>query len=171
MQARWPGFTDGGGLILPLDRDAHFAPEMPARLRLEGQDLERKHELHLTLLDRERGTALRRRLGEGRIRALFESLEWAPHGTGRYALLHKVKEGADGPLRAWSVIEHLEEPALSAFRHGLAQASGLDLACGVPHVTLYVAGDPSGIGVPDIATYRACFVREATAAEFPGLAM
>lgn len=171
MQARWPGFTEGGGLILPLDPAAHFAPEMPQRLRLDDHVLERKHELHLTLLDRERGTALRRRLGEGRIRALFESLEWAPHGTGRYALLHKVKEGAGGPLQAWSVIEHLQEPALSAFRQGLAQAGGLDLACGVPHVTLYVAGDPSGIGVPGIGTYRACFVREVTAAEFRGLVM
>lgn len=161
----WPGFSDGGGLILPLDHEAHVLPGMARQVRLAGQVLERKHELHLTLLDRTRGTALRRRLGENRIRALFESLAWAPRGTGRHALLHRARDGKKDRPRAWSVVELLQEPALAAFRDQLARASGLALDAGVPHVTLYVAGDPSGIGIPDAATWQARFVRDVDAAE------
>jgi hypothetical protein len=63
------------------------------------------------------------------------------------------------------VIEHLQMPAFAAFRDALARATGLPLDCGVPHATLYVAGDPAGIGLPDLAAYRACFVREVRADE------
>ena len=161
----WPGFSDGGGLILPLAHDAHLRPDMPPRLCLDGQVLDRKTELHLTLLDRTRGTALRRRLGEARVRSLFESLDWSPQGTGRHALLHRARQRRPDKPAAWSVVERLDEPALAAFRERLAGASGMDLDPGVPHVTLYVAGDPSGIGVPDAATWKARFVREVAAAE------
>lgn len=165
MATAWPGFTDGGGLLLPLDRGLHLPPEMPDRLHLDGRALERKDELHLTLLDRTRGTALRERLGEARIRRVFESLEWAVQATQRYALLHRpVDANADKP-EAWSVVEHLRAPALAGFRRALAAAGGGDLDDGVPHVTLYVAGDRSGIGVPDAATWRARFVRDVDRSE------
>jgi len=165
MPMQWPGFTDDGGLLLPLDADGFLTTEMPLRLRLDGHVLERKRELHLTLLNRRQGQALRDGIGGDRVRAAFESLAWEPRGTGRYALLHKTKDEWDGPLPAWAVVEHLHEPALSAFRHLLTEASGLALDSGVPHVTLYVAGDPGGIGVPDVATYQACYVREVDAQE------
>ena len=162
---RWPGFRDDGGLILPLDARLLLAPGMPLRLRLDGQVLERKHELHMTLLNRDAGTALRERLGEAAMRRLFESLEWSPRGTGHYALLHKAKEQWDGTIDAWSVIEHLQAPAQAEFRYRLAQASGLPLDSGVPHATLYVAGDPYGIGLADIAAYRDCHVRDVARSE------
>lgn len=161
----WPGFRDDDGLILPLDPQPLLPPGMPLRLRLDGQVLERKRELHMTLLNRDAGVALRARLGEDRIRAVFESLEWAPRGTGHYALLHKTKEQWDGPLDAWSLIEHLQAPGHAEFRYRLAQASGLAIDCGVPHATLYVAGDHYGIGLPDLAAYQACFVREVLKSE------
>ncbi|MGY1459570.1 hypothetical protein ACW5F0_13130 [Luteimonas sp. A534] len=162
---RWPGFRDDGGLILPLDPQPLLPPGMPLRLRLDGHVLERKRELHMTLLNRDAGIALRAQLGEACMRALFESVEWVPRGTGRHALLHKAKEQWDGPLQAWSLIEHMQAPGYAEFRYRLAQESGLTLDCGVPHVTLYVAGDPYGIGLPDLAAYRACFVREVVASE------
>lgn len=165
MDMRWPGFTDDGGLILPLPHEDWFAPEMPLRLRLDGHVLERKHELHMTLISRRLGATLLERVGEADMRALFESLTWAPRGTRRYALLHATKNEWAGPLQAWSVVEHLQAPAMSAFRDGLARASGLAIDSGVPHVTLYVAGDPTGIGLPDIATYRSRFVREVADSE------
>ncbi|GGK10781.1 hypothetical protein [Luteimonas terricola] len=162
---RWPGFREDGSLALPLDPAPLLPPAMPLRLRLDGHVLERKRELHMTLLGRDAGAALRIQLGDERIRALFESVEWAPRGTGRYALLHKAKDQWDGTLQAWSLIEHLQAPACAEFRYHLAQASGLALDCGVPHATLYVVGDPYGIGLPDLAAYRACFVREVAASE------
>lgn len=167
MGAPWPGFSEGGGLLLPLDHDAHLLPVMPSRLALDGHALERKDELHLTLLDRTQGTTVRGRLGDTRVRALFESQDWVPAGTGRHALLHREKHarGHTAKPEAWSVVELLQEPALAAFRRALARATGLDLDDGVPHVTLYVAGDPGGIGVPDAATWRARFVRDVATPE------
>ncbi|MEN1956316.1 hypothetical protein WCE34_01165 [Luteimonas sp. MJ204] len=162
---QWPGFRADGSLALPLDSLGLLPTDSPQRLRLDGQVLERKRELHMTLLGRDAGDALRTQLGEERIRALFEPLHWRPRGTGRYALVHKAKEQWNGELQAWSVIEHLQAPAFAEFRHHLAQSSGRALDCGVPHVTLYVAGDPYGIGLPDITAYQACFVREVAASE------
>lgn len=165
MAMRWPGFRDDGALILPLDPAMLLPPGAPMRLRLDGHVLERKHELHMTLLGREAGRALRDGIGDGHIRALFDSFDWNPLGTARYALMHKAKPQWDGLLMAWSLIEHLQAPAFARFRHALAQASGLPLDCGVPHATLYVAGDPYGIGLGDIEAYRRCFVREVAASE------
>lgn len=162
---RWPGFRDDGGLILPLETARFLPAGSPQRLRLDGRVLQRKHELHLTVLGREAGSRLRELIGEDRMRTLFEPLDWQLQGTRRYALLHKVKPQWDGALDAWSVIEHLQAPALARYRHALGEASGLPIDSGVPHVTLYVAGDPYGIGLPDVAAYRACHVREVDASE------
>lgn len=165
----WPGFRDDGALILPLDTARFLPAGSPVRLRLDGRVLERKHELHATLLGRDAGNTLREGLGEERMRAMFEALDWQLQGTGRYALIHKAKPQWEGPLDAWSLIEHLHAPAFSHFRHALAEASGLPIDSGVPHTTLYVAGDPYGIGLPDVATYRACHVRDVAACEItPG---
>lgn len=161
----WPGFREDGSLVLPLAREALLPPDAPLRVRLDGHVLERKGEVHMTLLGRDAGAVARTRLGEGRVRELFERFAWAPRGTRRYALLHKTKQEWDGPLEAWSLVEHLHEPAYAAFRDALARATGLALDAGVPHATLYVAGDPYGIGLPDVAAYRACFVREVAPAE------
>ena len=161
----WPGFRDDGALILPLDGARFLPPGSPIRLRVDGHVLERKHELHATLLGRDAGSSLRGQLGEARMRALFETFDWQLQGTARYALIHKAKPQWEGPLEAWSVIEHLHAPAFAQFRHALAEASGLPIDSGVPHVTLYVAGDPYGIGLPDVGTYRACHVRDVSASE------
>lgn len=161
----WPGFRDDGALILPLQAAAFLPPRAPRRLRLDGQVLERKRELHMTVLGRDQGQQVTGALGESRLRALFESFDWQMRGTGRHALLHKTKQEWQGPVEAWSVIEHLQAPSLAGFRHALAEEGRLPLDSGVPHVTLYVAGDPYGIGVPDVAAYRALFVREVAASE------
>ena len=132
---------------------------MPLRLRLDGLVLEQKHELHVTCSTTPRPRRARR-LDPPAVADAFAAFDWRMIPTQRYALVHKTKDEWDGPLQAWAVIEHLQMPAFAAFRDRLAQASGLALDCGIPHVTLYVAGDPAGIGLPDLATWRACFVRE-----------
>ena len=120
------------------------------------------------LLGRDDGLALSAQLGEDHIRALFDTVEWQPRGTGHYALLHKTKQEWNGPVQAWSLVEHLQAPGFAEFRHLLARDSGLGIDCGVPHATLYVAGDPYGIGLPDLVAYRACFVRDVPASEVMG---
>lgn len=161
----WPGFHDDGALILPLEQAGFYPAGAPQRLRLDGQVLERKHELHVTLLGRDQGREVVAVLGETTVRDVFDAFDWRITGTGRYALLRKSKPQWQGPLQAWSVIEHLQAAAYAGFRHALAEATGLALDPGVPHVTLYVAGDPYGIGVPGIAAYRDVFVREVDRSE------
>ena len=68
---RWPGFREDGSLALPLDPQPLLPPGMPLRLRLDGHVLERKRELHMTLLGRDAGSALRSQLGEDHVRGLF----------------------------------------------------------------------------------------------------
>ena len=162
---QWPGFREHGALVLPLDAATFLPPQAPLRVRLDGRVLERKRELHITLLGRDQGREMVAALGEARLRTLFESFDWQVHGTGRYALLHKTKDEWDGPLQAWSLVEHLQAPDMAAFRYALAQESRVTLDCGVPHATLYVAGDPHGIGIPSLAAYRELFVREVAAPE------
>jgi hypothetical protein len=156
----WPGFDASGALLLPLAKRELLPADMPLRLRLDGLVLEQKHELHVTLLNRAMAGAVLEHLDPAVIADAFADFDWGIIATRRYALVHKTKDDWDGPLRAWAVIEHLQMPAFAAFRDRLARASGLALDCGIPHVTLYVAGDPAGIGLPDLATWRACFVRE-----------
>ncbi len=161
----WPGFNADGALLLPLEKRARLPADMPLRLRLDGLVLEQKHELHVTLLNRATAGAVLERIDAAAVAVVFATLDWRIIATRRYALVHKTKDEWNGPLPAWAVIEHLQMPAFAGFRHQLAQASGLALDCGLPHATLYVAGDPAGIGLPDLATYRACFVREVGADE------
>ncbi|MBJ6982635.1 hypothetical protein [Luteimonas sp. MC1572] len=161
----WPGFNAEGALLLPLEKRELLPADMPQRLRLDGLVLEQKHELHVTLLNRATATAVLERLDAAAVADAFAALDWQHIATRRFALVHKTKDEWDGPLQAWAVIEHLQMPAFAAFRHRLAQATRLPLDCGIPHVTLYVAGDPAGIGLPDLATWRACFVREVGADE------
>ena len=161
----WPGFRDDGGVILPLDAAGLLPVDAPRRLRLDGQLLVLKQEFHLTLLGRDQGRAARTALGEARLASLFQALDWTIRETGRYALLHKTKQEWDGPLDCWSLVQHLQVPAMAWFRDAVARESGMPLDCGLPHVTLYVAGDPYGIGVPGVDAYRAVFVREVAATE------
>ncbi|MBB1472592.1 hypothetical protein H5368_06075 [Luteimonas sp. MC1782] len=156
----WPGFNADGALLLPLEKRDLLAADMPLRLRLDGLVLEQKHELHVTLLNHATASVVLDRLDPPAVADAFAAFDWRIIPTQRYALVHKTKDEWDGPLQAWAVIEHLQMPAFAAFRDRLARASGLALDCGIPHVTLYVAGDPAGIGLPDLATWRACFVRE-----------
>jgi hypothetical protein len=154
----WPGFSPRGSLLLPLRATDVLDAGMPARLDLDGQALALKHEFHATLLDRDTATRLRRQLGDARMRTLYRALDWTTRATGRHALIHRP--ASDCKSEAWSVIAHLALPALAAFRQALGDAAGIVLDPGIPHATLYVAGDPDGIGLPDQATWRARHVRD-----------
>ncbi|MGV8943823.1 DUF3293 domain-containing protein, partial [Thermomonas sp.] len=57
-----------------------------------------------------------------------------------------------------SITERLDVPALASFRSALAHAAQMDVPELLPHVTLYAAGDPAGIGLPDLAALQAAHV-------------
>ena len=142
----WPGFRPDGGLLLPLPT-AQWSARLPPALAWSGPTLRRKHEFHATLLNRACGSAARQALGDEGVRRLFQAQDWTLRRTGDARLLHKP-----GKPPAHSLIEILDLPALAAFRNALADATGQELPPVPPHVTLYTAGKPEGIGLPDNAT-------------------
>lgn len=154
----WPGLTPERSFVLPLQA-ALMATPFGGACEIDGIRLGRKSEFHVTVLsqDMSRAAAV---LGEARLRALYDSLQWTPRRTGRYALLHQAKPAGTGMLECWSLIEHLDLPAMLAFRGELARMLGAAFADPVPHVTHYVHGDPNGIGVPDARALQALRVRD-----------
>jgi hypothetical protein len=153
----WPGFDAGHALVLPLLAGLMATP-FGERCQIDGVRFARKQEFHVTLLDRQMAQAAAG-CGEPQLRALYESLQWTPRRTGRYALLHETKRTGAGLLECWSLIEHLQLPAMHAFRTALAQALGPAFDDPVPHVTHFVHGDPNGIGVPHVRALDRLLVR------------
>lgn len=155
----WPGFSPARSFVLPLQAQFMASP-FGKSCGIDGVRLQRKEEFHVTVLSRDMARAADVGLGESRLRALYESLSWTPRRTGRYVLLHQPKPTDAGTLDCWSLIEHLELPAMGSFRAALARILGSMFADPVPHVTHYVRGDPNGIGVPDTRALEALRVRD-----------
>ena len=150
----WPGFQPDGGLLLPLPTSVVSLPCLGS-LDMDGQRFIAKLELHVTLLNRVLGTSLREVLGVDTVRRYFEAQEWTTTRTGDGQLLHQIKHDGVQPLVCGSIIERVHLPALSRFRAALGLAAKMDLPEVLPHVTLYAAGDPVGIGLPDLAALNA----------------
>ena len=156
----WPGLRAGQAFVLPLQA-GRMATPFGECFEADGVRLRPKAEFHVTVLSRDMAR-LAAGLGEAALRTLYEALSWMPRRTGRYALLRSVKPAEDGTLECWSLIEHLDLPAMIDFRAGLARNLGPAFAAPVPHVTHFVHGDPHGIGVPDARALAALQVREVT---------
>lgn len=156
---RWPGFSRAGTLLVPLHPDWVAVPFGDV-FETDGLRLVRKNEFHVTVLNRAMTATALSAWGEARIRDLYLAANWAPRRTGRYALLHERKDAQPHPLECWSLIEHLDLPAMLHFRTELASELGPAFADPVPHVTHFVLGDPNGIGLPDRAALEARLVRE-----------
>ena len=153
-RARWPGWTRQHTLLLPVARDAWPPPDAPVTLR--GITLHPKRELHVTLVGRRLGRELQAAAASGRIdgeavRHAFEPQDWHWTRTDRCTLLRAPPSRRGGPTR-YSLIEHIELPAMAAFHAALGVLLGRPLPVPPPHVTLHVAGTRRGIGLPDAAT-------------------
>ena len=149
---QWPGFSVRGSLLLPLPQAAFQA--LPASFEGDGISLTRKPEFHVTLFDRAVGARLHAPQDGGaaaaRLPALFATLDWRWRLTGERWLLLEAKPG--GP--AHSVVELLDMPAFARLRTQAGELLGEALPEAPAHVTLYVAGDPIGIGIDSVATFE-----------------
>lgn len=148
-------------LVLPLGPEC-WAP--PAHgVTLDGIRLEPKDELHVTLVGGRLGAELRCTLGAERaareVESAFARFDWSFSRTGRRLLLRRRFRDGGRQALAHSVIECIELPAMAPFHRVLGQRLGRELPVPPAHVTLYVAGRPQGIGVPDRRRLRACTVR------------
>jgi hypothetical protein len=154
----WPGFSARGTLVLPLPA-VHFELLEPT---LEFDDLrfERKREFHATLLDREAARRLRSQEQRNEVRPsmreLFEGEDWQWRPANKRWLLREEKES--GPVH--SIIELIDMPGLTRFRHNVGRAHAERLPPVPAHVTLYVAGDDIGIGLASIAEFQKLRVRQ-----------
>lgn len=161
-----PGWTTAGTLLLPIAPDA-WPP--PARaLRLDGIDFAPKSELHATIIGRALGARVRAArdadpaLADA-VEAACAEQDWSWSRSHVRWLLRKHAEG----VRKAAIVECIALPAMAAFHARLGALLDCALPVPPPHVTLYVAGDAEGIGVPDATAWRRYAVRELAAAE-PG---
>lgn len=154
VRPAWQGYAARGTLVLPLP--ASWLEGLPPLLEVEGVVLGRKSEAHLTLLDREATRRVRSACPDPEARAIFEAQDWSVSATGERWLLRKVL----GPGRvAHSIVAIVRAPGLAAFRQAIGERCGLQLPDAPAHVTLYVSGKPTGIGVPDVDAFRRLRIR------------
>lgn len=154
--------TAAGAVLVPLPWSV--APPLAPRLRLPEVLLARKDELHLTLLSSAEAEALDARIGR---RDAWRDLAgpdsaFRPRLRADWWLLRAEKpEGL-----AHAVVARARCPAFEAFRRRAAAVAPAAIAADAPaHVTLYVAGDPRGIGLPSRARFEACRIRRLSVAE------
>lgn len=151
-QPAWPAFSAHGSLVLPLPVAAIGA--LASQVEVEHLVLERKHEFHFTLLNRELGARVQQAIPKAvrgtRLPALFAALDWAWRGTGERWLLREAMPAGD----RHSIIELVEMPALARFRAAVGELLEASLPDPPPHLTLYVAGDRSGIGLASQAEFE-----------------
>ena len=143
----WPGFSARGSLLLPLPMaEVARLATMPT-LRVGDLVLDRKREFHVTLLNSELGARVHAPRAGGApataLPALFASFDWRWRATGERWLLLEARSEA----RTHSLVEMLEMPAFAPFRVAVGELLGELLPEPPAHVTLYVAGDPVGIGI------------------------
>lgn len=158
----WPGLRPGRALLLPIGTAA-FAG-LPDTRVVDGMALARKREFHLTLLPTAMTAALATALRALPVavaarwrRERFAALDWRWRLTGEQWLVGR--RGAGKP-EARSIVACVEQPAQAAFRESVASLLGTALPAPFPHVTLYVHGDPVGIGLPDPDTFLARRIRQ-----------
>src|SRR5690606_9303676 len=154
-------------LVLPVS-PAHWPPPRAA-IEVDGVRLEPKAELHVTLVGRALGAELHAALGDradALVAAARDMHDWDLERRGDWRLLRKPFTGNGGRVAiAHSLIEPVDLPAMAPFRRALGRLLGRQLPVPPPHVTLYVAGLPQGIGVSSPARLRAFTVRPVAAGE------
>ena len=153
-----PEFAATGALLLPLD-PAAMRPPTASRVRLGGHWLRRKDEFHVTVLTRSLGPQLRALLDEPALQVTLASLDWRIERLHEYDLLNKLKPSAHGAVACYSVIEHVRVAGMAGLYAAIADRIPGFPPCPPPHVTHYVLGDGTGIGVPDAASLQAFRVR------------
>jgi len=146
--------------ILPIAPE-HWPPPRAA-IELDGLQLAPKPELHVTLVGRALAAELQATFGQhadARVAAARDALDWPFERSGRFLLLRKPFTAGGRTALAHALVERVELPAMAAFHRALGRLLGRQLPVPPPHVTLYTAGRPQGIGVSSPARLRAFVVR------------
>ena len=162
VAAPLPEFAATGALLLALDPAAMQPPSAP-HVRIGGHWLRRKDEFHVTVLGRALGPRLRALLDDPALQVALASFDWRVQRLHAYDFLGKLKPATHGAVACYSVIEHVHLPGMHDLYAAISAVDPDFPPCPPPHVTHYVLGDRTGIGVPDaasLAAYRIRPVRE-----------
>lgn len=154
-----PAWTDADTLLLPIGAEAWPLPR--ATPALDGIAFVPKRELHVTLVGRALGAELREAGRQADALAACAALDWRFRRRGEWWRLRD----ASGDRQRHSIIERIDLPALDTLYARLEAMLGRRLPRPPPHVTLYVAGDGHGIGVPDESRFARLAVRRVDADE------
>lgn len=141
-------FGGNGSLLLPLDTQQFSfsgATQLPGP---DGTLLQRKSELHVTLMDAEAVRQVCGRMPSDGLLAQARALDWAMDRTGDGAVL-----GTDDHEPRGSLVEWVDLPAMHALRAQVSASTDIALPDTRPHITHY-ASDDTGIGVPDMHTLQ-----------------
>lgn len=153
-------------LLLPIDPDCW--PPPPGPIRVGDTVYAAKRELHVTLIGSRLGHELHVTFATAflhdEITRALAGQDWRFQRTGRLvALAHPAAGAGNANSRApqrGSVIELIELPAMRLFHRALGALLGRQLPVPPPHVTLYTAGDPGGIGLASPRQLRTRRLRE-----------
>lgn len=138
-----------GSVVLPI----LSAPTWSAELEpvVAGIRYQAKTELHITLLSRAQIEALAEAGLDGpKLDRWLARFRFRFRWTRRLWLIER--RGEAGFER--SIVQLIRQPDQTRLRRALRGASGLELGEPVPHVTLYTAGCPEGIGIPNREAFR-----------------
>jgi len=147
-------------LVLPIAPERWPPPQ--AAVELDGLRLAPKPELHVTLVGRALGAELRATFGEhagALVAAARDAYDWHFERSGRCLLLRKPFATGGRAALTHALVELVELPAMAPFQRALGRLLGRELPVPPPHVTLYTAGRPQGIGVSSPSRLRAFTVR------------
>ena len=159
-----PQWSDADTLLLAIAPQAWPPPSRG--VRVDGTDFAPKRELHVTIVGRALGAQARAAMAReaalaAAIAAALASLDWSWTRRREWWLLRKCGGGAHKA----SIVEAVALPAMRPFHARLGELLDRRLPVPPPHVTLYVAGDAEGIGVPDAGAWRRHVARAVTARE------
>ena len=161
-----PMIRPAPSLVLPIPPGGWPPPR--AAVTIDGVRLEPKPELHVTLVGRALGAELHAAFGNhaaALVEAARDAHDWRFERTHRLLLLRKPLAADDQATDAHSLVELVDLPAMASFHRALGHLLGRQLPVAPPHVTLYTAGRPQGIGVSSPARLRAFTVRRVAATE------
>ena len=164
------GFTDKG--IYKVDLDPRAWILWGRAVRYKGTLLTAKPEAHITVVNKDLGAELERLVAacpeaQARIEQALRDTGWPQddpaYSRGRLYHVAKDKEQEDDQgrpiaLHAESIVQRVRVPGIEAFYATLGEIVGRTIEIPPTHVTLYVTGDPQGIG---LQTERAfgCFAQ------------
>lgn len=140
-------------LLLPIDPGLWPPPSGP--VRVDDTVYAPKRELHVTLIGSRLGSELNATFATAflheEITRAMAAREWRFERTGRLVELAYPSctagiTNCQAPSRR-SVIELIDLPAMRGFHQTLGALLGRQLPVPPPHVTLYTAHDPGGIGL------------------------